>query len=373
MNPFKLTTSFLVVVVTILVSVPVNAPAEEAGPVHIVGGEYYQTPSQAFQNAKDGDRIEVRDGTYNDVGVLKASNVTVVGVGGRPKIDGKGKISDGRGIWVIYGNNTTLDNFEIVNEDNGKRGEQAWDQAAVYLRGNTLTMRNMHVHDNMQGFFNETHTGSTCNLTVENSIFERNGDGGGHSHNLYVNHNITKLTMRGVWSRDCKGGHIVKVRAHESDIQGCMFTDVEGISLGWFLDFPNGGNHRFVGNVVARKSTKGSVLLPYGEDKFDNPDPHRMLIAQNTFVNDGDGRFFEIRHITADIQQNIFVGPNSNDKNNQVGNNQVVEKSRLRNPKEYDYRIAEPKNGSIGYASFAYESPASFKARSDSEYGGYAP
>ena len=362
-----------VIVVIILASVPVDVSAQGGGSVYIVGGAYYKTPSQAFQNAKDGDRIEVRAGTYNDVGILKASNVTVVGVGGRPRIDSKGKISDGRGIWIIYGNNTTLDNFEMVNEDNGKRGEEAWDQAAVYLRGNTLTMRNMYVHDNMQGFFNETRAENTCNLTVENSIFERNGDGGGHSHNLYVNHNITKLTMRGVWLRDCKGGHIVKVRAYESDIQGCMFTDINGISLGWFLDFPNGGNHKFVGNIVARRSTKGAFLLPYGEDKFDNPGPHQMLIAQNTFVNDGDGRFFNIAHITADIRQNILVGPNANDERNQVGNNQVVDKSKLKNPRGYDYRVAEPNRGSASYASFAFEPPASFRNRSDSEYGGYAP
>ena len=373
MNLIDRCNSFFWVVVTVLVAVPVDAAEDGRGPIHIVGKAFYQTPSQAFQHAKDGDRIEVQEGTYNDVGILKANNVTVVGVGGRPRIDGKGKISDRRAIWMIYGNNTTLDNFEILNEDNGKRGEAAWDQAAVYLRGNTLTMRNMFLHDNMQGFFNETRAGNLCNLTVENSVFERNGDGGGHSHNLYVNHNITKLTMRGVWSRDCKGGHIVKVRAYESDIQGCLFTDTDGISLGWFLDFPNGGNHKFVGNVVARKTRNGDVLIPYGEDRFDNPAPHRMLIAQNTFINDGDGHFFKISHITAEIKQNIFVGPNSNDEKNQIENNQVVEKSKLKNPKEYDFRVAEPKRGMTRFASFAFEPPERFKNRDDSDYGGYAP
>ena len=361
------------IVVALIAAAPVNATAQDDGSVSIVGRASYKTPSEAFQNAKDGDRIEVQAGIYNDVGVLKANNVTVVGVGGRPIIDGKDKTSEGRAIWMIYGNNTTLDNFEMMNEDNGKRGHQAWDQAAVYLRGNTITVRNMYIHDNMQGFFNETRAGETCNLTIENSTFERNGDGGGHSHNLYVNHNITKLTMRGVWSRDCKGGHILKVRAYESDIQGCMFTDKDGISLGWFLDFPNGGNHRFVGNIVARKSKKGSFLVPYGEDTFDNPGPHQMLIAQNTFINDGDGQFFNIAHITAVIRQNILVGPNAGNKENQVENNQVVDKSNLRNPQEYDYRVAKPYRGSANYASYLFELPANARRRSDTAYGGYAP
>ncbi len=372
MNLIKRMVADVAIVAMLLASVPVNVPAQVDGPVSIVGGAYYKTPSEAFQNAKDGDRIEVRAGTYNDVGTIKANNVTVVGVGGRPRIDGKDKISEGRGIWMIYGDNTTLDNFEFVNEDNGKRGHDAWDQAAIYLRGNTLAMRNMYVHNNMQGFFNETKAAKTCNLTVENSIFEHNGDGGGHSHNLYVNHNISKLTMRGVWSRDCNGGHILKVRAHESDIQACMFTDRDGISLGWFLDFPNGGDHKFVGNIVVRRSTKGSFLLTYGEDKFDNPAPHRMLIAQNTFVNDGNGQFFNIRHIAAQSRQNILVGPIPDDEKDEVGRNQVVDQSKLKDPRNHDYRIAEPNRGSVRYASYAFEPPAGSISRSDSDYGGYA-
>jgi len=346
------------------------APSNE--PVCIVGRGFYNTPSQAFANAKDGDRIEIQAGTYNDVGVLKANNVTLVGVNGRPQIDGKSKIADGRGIWVIYGNNTTLDNFEMLHEDNGKRGEAAWDQAAVYLVGNNLTLRHLYVHDNMQGFFNATRAGSPCNLTIENFVFALNGDGGGHSHNIYVNHNITKLTMRGVWSRDCRGGHILKVRAFESDIQGCMFTDPNGTSLNWFLDFPDGGRHKFAGNIVEHDNQNhGSVLIAYGEEGLLNPAPHEMLIAQNSFINDGEGTFFKVQHLTASVRENIFVGKNPpGDAGNQ---NQFATQAALAHPSEYDFRVTKPDLGLTNYAAFMYAQPANRVGRSDTSFGGYAP
>ena len=344
--------------------------AQGGGPVCIVGRGFYSTPSQAFANAKDGDRIEIQAGTYQDAGALKANNVTVVGVNGRPQIDGQSKVADGRGIWVIYGNNTTLDNFEMLHEDNGKRGEAAWDQAAVYLVGNNLTLRHLYIHDNMQGFFNATRAGSQCNLTIEDSVFASNGDGGGHSHNIYVNHNITKLTMRGVWSRDCRGGHILKVRAYESDIQGCLFTDPNGISLNWFLDFPDGGRHKFAGNIVEHdQRNSGAVMIVYGEEGLLNPAPHEMMIAQNTFINDGEGTFFKIQKVTASLRENIFAGKNPPAD----AGNQTVTKAALENPAEYIFRVAKPEKGSTNHAAFMYEHPANSVSRNDSYYGAYAP
>jgi len=344
--------------------------AEASGPVCIVGRGFFGSPSQAFTNAKDGDRIEIQAGTYNDVAVLKANNVTVAGVNGRPKIDGQSKVADDRGIWVIYGNNTTLDNFEMLHEDNGKRGEAAWDQAGVYLVGNNLTLRHMYIHDNMQGFFNATRAGSPCNLTIENSVFALNGDGGGHSHNIYVNHNVTKLTMRGVWSRDCRGGHILKVRAYESDIQGCMFTDPTGMSLNWFLDFPDGGRHKFAGNIVEHDNRNpGSVFIAYGEEGLLNPAPHEMLIAQNTFINDGRGTLFKIQHLAPNVRENIFAGANE-----LIGDgNQVVTKAALAKPVEYNYRVAKPEQGLTNYADLMYVHPANSVGRSDASFGAYAP
>ena len=353
---------------TIFCSYTFSSEAQTKNSVCIVGRGCYSTPSQAFNNARNGDTIKIYAGTYSDVGILNASNVTVIGVGGRPIIDAKGLIANGRGIWVINGNNTILDNIEMKNEDNGKRGEAAWDQGAVYLNGSSLTMRNMYIHHNMQGFFNNTNAGTTCNLLIENSIFDFNGDGGGHSHNLYVNHNITKLTMRGVWSRNCNGGHILKNRAYSSDVQGCMFTDPKGVSLNWFIDIPDGGQHVFVGNIVEHNNANaGSTMLAYGEDT-PNPGPNSLLIAQNTFINDGNGQFLDkLQKVNAVIKQNIFIGSNAPT----ITNNQVAQKSDLKNPAGFNYRIQNPTKGTINYAFYTYLDSAKSGSRIDLLYGAY--
>lgn len=187
---------------------------------------------------------------------------------------------------------------------------------------------------------------------------------------LMANHNITKLTMRGVWSRDCRGGHILKMRAFESDIQGCMFTDPNGISLNWFLDFPDGGQHKFAGNIVEHKSkNSGSVLIAYGEDGLLNPAPHKMLITQNTFINDGDGTFFKIQNVTPDVSENVFAGKNASTD----AGNQTVTKQALENPAEYNFRITKPDQGITNYANFMYVQTANSVGRNDTSFGAYDP
>ena len=370
LNTITINISLVIVLTIFLLLNDINIYAQTGNSVCIVGGTCYNTPSEAFAKAKNGDSIKISAGTYNDVGILSASNVTIIGVGGKPIIDAKGKIANGHGIWIINENNTTINNIEMLNEDNGLRGDAAWDQAAVYLNGNNLTMRNMYIHNNMQGFFNNTNAGTTCNLLIENSIFDFNGDGGGHSHNLYVNHNITKLTMRGVWSRNCNGGHILKNRAYSSDIQGCLFTDPKGISLNWFIDIPDAGSHIFVGNIIEHNNTNnGSTMLAYGED-VPNPGPNYLLIAQNTFINDGNGQFLDkIQTVTPIIKQNIFIGTNAPT----ITNNQIALKTDLINPSKYNFRIANPNQGTVNYASYTYIDSASFVNRIDSLYGAYPP
>jgi hypothetical protein len=94
-----------------------------------------------------------------------------------------------------------------------------------------------------------------------------------------------------------------------------------------------------------------------------------MLIAQNTFINDGEGTCFNIQHIAASLRQNIFAG-----KNTPVdANNQAVKKAALENPTEFDYRVAKPDQGATNYAAFMYKQPANSVRRNDASFGAYAP
>jgi hypothetical protein len=94
-----------------------------------------------------------------------------------------------------------------------------------------------------------------------------------------------------------------------------------------------------------------------------------MLIAQNTFINDGNGTFFKIQHVTPSVRQNIFAGTNTPVD----AGNQAVTKAALENPVEYNYRVAKPNQGETDFATFMYDQPASAVSRNDSNYGAYAP
>ena len=89
-----------------------NAHAE----VLAVGpGRPYAQPSVAAEFAQDGDVIEIdASGRYDgDVAVWRQNRLTIRGVGGRPHIRGTGAHAKGKGLWLIQGNDTVVENIEF--------------------------------------------------------------------------------------------------------------------------------------------------------------------------------------------------------------------------------------------------------------------
>jgi hypothetical protein len=103
-----------------------------------------ERPSAAAQIARDGDTIEIDAGTYpGDAAVWRANRLTIRGVGGRAHLRADGAEAEGKGIWVIKGNDTTIESVEFsgakVPDKNG---------AGIRQEGSGLTVRNCHFHDN---------------------------------------------------------------------------------------------------------------------------------------------------------------------------------------------------------------------------------
>src|SRR5262245_7808463 len=91
-------------------------PAIGSGePLPVGPGKKFVLPSKAIAAARDGDVIEIDSaGRYDgDVATIRAANLTIRGVGsGRPRIDAKGNHAGGKGIWVQYAENLTVENIE---------------------------------------------------------------------------------------------------------------------------------------------------------------------------------------------------------------------------------------------------------------------
>jgi hypothetical protein len=259
----------------------VGAPAAGAHVLHVGPGQRFGRPCQAIAAARAGDTIEI-DARGNrsyrgDVCAWSTDRLTIVGVHGRPHIDAAGANSEGKAIWVIAGDDTTIENVELsgarVPDENG---------AGIRQEGTGLTVVHCRFDHNQEGILAGDNPAS--NIVIESSVFTDNGAGDGFSHNIYINH-VHSFTLRDSYSTDARVGHLVKSRAARNYILYDRLTGERGTDS-YELDLPNGGLSFVIGTVLEQgRSTQNPNLLAYGEEGSLNPDSH-LYAVNDTFVND---------------------------------------------------------------------------------------
>lgn len=306
---------------------PASAAILSVGP-----GKTYTTPCRAFAAAKTGDTVEITGNvTYTgDVCGIYASNLTIRGINGRPKIDAAGKNALGKGTWVIVGNNVVVENVEMfgakVPDLNG---------AALRLEGTNFTLRSSFLHDNENGILTGVNLNSS--VLIEYSEFGHNGYGTGYTHNLYIG-NIANLTFRYNYSHDAHVGHNLKSRARVNMIAYNRFSSLNAGETGttaagkpsYEIDLPNAGTSYIIGNVIQQPSVHSNPnLVGYGLEGASNPG-HDLYVVNNTFLNDDSnrGNFIAVgTGVTKKIllQNNIFAGTGT--LTTQVG---AIEKTNYR-------------------------------------------
>lgn len=268
----------------------------------------YMQPCQAIAAATDGDTIEIdAAGSYaGDVCEIAKNGLTLRGVGGRPKLDAAGQSSGGKAIWVISGDDTTVENVEFANAS-----VPDMNGAGIRQEGANLTVRGCYFHDNQDGIL--AGDNSTSQILIERTEFDHNGAGDGYSHNLYINH-VAKLTFRYNWSHRAVVGHLLKSRAAETYVLENRLTgEVDGTES-YEIDVPNGGKTYVIGNIVEQgKNTENPVMLAYQEEGTNVANPSdALVVASNTFVNDhGSGTFVSVGASVATpahLVDNVFVG-----------------------------------------------------------------
>lgn len=286
-----------------------------AATLQVGPGKPYAMPCQAFAAAHNGDIIEIdAAGTYtgNTCGIY-ASNLTIRGVNGRPKINANGQAAMGKGTWVLIGNDTVIENVEMfgakVADKNG---------AALRLDGKNLTVRGSFFHDNENGIL--TNNDGVSDILIENSEFGHNGYGDGYSHNLYVGH-VNSLVFCNNYSHDANVGHDLKSRAQVNTIGYNRFsstaagqpnTTASG-QPSYEIDLPNAGVAYVIGNVIEQPSiNQNPTMLGFGEEGATNT-KKELYVVNNTFLNDDSsaGTFILVgTSVTMPIlmQNNIFSG-----------------------------------------------------------------
>jgi MYXO-CTERM domain-containing protein len=287
----------------LLTALPLRAATLTVGP-----GKMHAQPCAAIAAASDSDTIEIdaAGGYDGDVCAVPKNRLILRGVGGRPKIGAAGKNYGGKGIWVISGNDTTVENIEFsgaaVPDRNG---------AGIRQEGSNLTVRGCYFHDNENGIL--TGGGAGTEVVIEYSEFANNGYGDGFSHNMYIGHE-GRFTLRYSYSHDAKVGHIVKSRAAENYILYNRLSGENG-SASYELDLPNAGTSYVIGNLIEQgAATQNSVFVTYGVEGTTPENPGQTLfVVNNTFVNDrtAGGTFINVGGaITTPVViiNNIFLG-----------------------------------------------------------------
>jgi hypothetical protein len=315
-------------------------PKASANMLQVGPGKQYGTPCAAIAAARAGDTIQIDTaGNYTgDVCQWSTSNLTLVGVGaGRAVINAAGNSSQGKAIWVISGNNTTVENIEFlgatVTDMNG---------AGIRAEGNNLIIRNCYFHDNQDGIL--TSAGNST-ILIEYSEFDNNGAGDGFSHNVYIG-NIAHLIFRYNYSHRAVVGHLLKSRAAENDIYYNRLSDEVIGTASYDIDLPNGGKSFIVGNLIEKGPlAQNSTFVSYQEEGVGtgNPD-HELFVINNTMVNDlGRGTFVTVAGsvtVPAVIKNNIFQGSGAvTTQAGAIEANNFSGNAKLVNPAGYDYHL----------------------------------
>jgi hypothetical protein len=292
----------------------------------------FTRPSQAAAIAQDGDVVEIEGGIYSaDVAVWRANNLTLRGIGGRPHLKADGANAQGKAIWVIQGDNTTVENIEFsgekVPDGNG---------AAIRQEGRGLTLRNCFIHDNEMGILAGN---KDSDIVIESSEFS--GSSGGYNHNIYVG-NIRSFTLRFSYVHNAIEGHNVKTRARNNFILYNRIMDGASGSSSYALDIPNGGKSYVIGNVIQKgDKAENPIVIADGEEGASN-DVQAIYIVNNTIVSNlGRGQFLNIvGNSESFVMNNIFAGRGVSGPSVSASlTNLISADPQFRDPLRFDYHL----------------------------------
>ena len=320
---------------SLVMNPPGGPPILQVGP-----GQTYSAPCQALAAAPAGAVIQIdAGGTYSgDVCTINASDITLKGVHGRPKIDAAGQNAGSKGTWVFEGDNVTIDTIELTGAAApGNNG------AAIRMEGQNLTVLNSYIHDNQEGIF--VNPQPSAQILAQSTEFYHNGFGDGLTHNLHVNA-AARLTLQYCYSHNGNAGNLVETGASENYILYNRLTSETGATNAE-IDIPNGGRSFVIGNLIEKGASdvSGTVLGYLSSGSSGSNSSAELYVFNNTFVNDrsSGATFLNINPADptpAAATNNIFYGAGTiASQSNAVLNANLTSNPQFVNQAGYDYHL----------------------------------
>ena len=317
-----------------------RSPAAEAasGRLLLVGpAQQYKTPGAAAIAAHDGDTIEIEAGEYpGDVAVWSANGLTIRGLNGMAHLAANGNSAQQKAIWVIRGNDTTVEHIEFsgchVPDRNG---------AGIRQEGSGLVVRHCSFHDNENGILADASPAS--DILVGYTEFYNNGHGDGYSHNLYIGQ-VRRFTLQFCSSHNARTGHLVKSRAQTNFILYNRLMDEQEGSSSLVVDLPNGGRSFIIGNIIQHgPHAQNGLAISFAEEGAKNA-VQELYVVNNTYINERapSGSFLRVAGSPAAVRviNNLITGSKTGLTGpGETTNNLVTNQPDFIDAAHYDYRL----------------------------------
>lgn len=271
----------------------------------------YTKPSMVSALVADGDTVSIDAGVYvADVCKWTADNLLIRGANGTAVLDANNTAYGRKGIFVIDGNNSTIENIEFKNCHDIVGLDKNW--AGIRFEGSGIIIRRCYFHDNDNGILDNGI--SRASIVIEFSEFNHNGYGDGYSHNLYIGHSDT-LIFRYNYSHRAHIGHELKSRAKVNYILYNRITNEADGDASREIDLPNGGLAIIMGNIIEQGvNAENSNMIGYASEGATNPGHQHFYLINNTLVNNkANGSFISVLNDTILLKayNNIFAGTGS--------------------------------------------------------------
>ena len=301
-------------------------------------GRALSLPSQAALVARDGDVIDIDPALYEaDAATWRANNLTIRGVGGRPRLRAAGRAAEDKAIWVIRGRNNVVTDVEF----SGAR-VRARNGAGIRQEGADLTIRRCRFHDNENGVL--LGGGPDSETVIEDSEFASNGAGDGFSHNIYIVA-VRRFVLLGSFVHHARIGHNVKSRARENVVAYNRIVDEADGTSSYAIDLPNGGLAYLSGNLIQKGPRAAHRrVVAFGAEGISHP-VNGLYLANNTLVNDYGvfGVFLTVwsRTVPVRLVNNIFAGRGTVLRGTRAhrSHNLVSRRPGFVDAASYDYRL----------------------------------
>jgi hypothetical protein len=251
-----------------LLLAPMPLPAQTGGVPYSIDGRGFSRLQDAVDAIGEGEgTIRIAPGYHRDCAVQTAGRIAFVATEpGRAIFDGV--TCEGKAALVLRGDGARVDGIVFQNmrvpDGNG---------AGIRLETSDLDIVNAMFRDSEQGILTADDPEGT--LTIDRSTFSRLGRcdrGLSCAHSVYTGIYGRVAVTRSRFEKG-SGGHYLKTRAAEVDVNDNSFDDTQGKATNYMIDLPSGSVGRISNNlfVQGRDKENYSAFIAVAAEERKNP------------------------------------------------------------------------------------------------------